>query len=97
MLGYLGQVVKLALHDLAAADGAVQDALVEYAPELGGTRSAQNGLAGQPGGYLLVQVLQVAVGAGVPARSASFGILSGRAGLGRQSVGIRADPVSNGR
>ena len=101
MLGYLGQVVKLALHDLAAADGAVQDALVEDAPELGRTRSVQNGLSGQPGGYLLLQVLQVAVGAGGQDRSASVGICSassrgGRA-RGRQSVGIRADPVSDGR
>jgi hypothetical protein len=32
----------------------MQDALVEDAPELGGTRSVQNGLSGQPGGYLLV-------------------------------------------
>jgi hypothetical protein len=39
---------------LAAADGAVQDALVEDAPELGRTRSVQNFLAGQTGGYLLV-------------------------------------------
>ncbi len=43
---------------------AVQDAFVEDAPELGRTRSVQNGLAGQTGGYLLVQVVQVAVGAG---------------------------------
>jgi hypothetical protein len=42
----------------------VQDALVEDAPELGRTRSVQNGLSGQPGGYLLVEVVQVAVGAG---------------------------------
>jgi len=48
---HLGQVVELAPHDLAAADGAVQDALVEDAPELGRTRSARNCLAGQPGGY----------------------------------------------
>ncbi len=44
----------LAAHHLAAADGAVQDAFVEDAPELGRTRSVQNCLAGQPGGYLLV-------------------------------------------
>ena len=54
VLGYLGQAVELASHDLAAADGAVQDALVEDAPELGRTRSVQNGLPGQTGGYLLV-------------------------------------------
>ena len=41
-------------HDLGAADGAVQDALVEDAPELGGVRSVEDGLAGQAGGYLLV-------------------------------------------
>jgi hypothetical protein len=41
-------------HHLAAADGAVQDALVEDAPELGRTRSVQDCLAGQAGGYLLV-------------------------------------------
>jgi hypothetical protein len=39
---------------LAAADGAVQDALDEDAPELGRTRSVQNCPAGQTGGYLLV-------------------------------------------
>jgi hypothetical protein len=39
---------------LAAADGAVQDALDEDAPELGRTRSVQNCLAGRTGGYLLV-------------------------------------------
>ena len=54
VLGYLGQAEQLASHHLAAADGAVQDALVEDAPELGRTRSVQNGLAGQAGGYLLV-------------------------------------------
>ena len=64
MLRYLGQAVQLASHDLAAADGAVQDALAGDAPELGRTRSARDGLAGQLGGYLLVQVVQVAVGAG---------------------------------
>ena len=42
----------------------MQDALVEDAPELGRTRSVQNCLSGQTGGYLLVQVVQVAVGAG---------------------------------
>ena len=42
----------------------MQDALVEDAPELGRTRSAQNGLTGQTGGYQLVEVVQVAVGAG---------------------------------
>jgi hypothetical protein len=41
-------------HDLAAADGAVQDALVEDAPELGRARSVRNCLAGQTRGYLLV-------------------------------------------
>ena len=56
-------MVELASHDLAAADGAAQDAFVEDAPELGRTRSVQNGLPGQPGGYLLVQVVQVPVGA----------------------------------
>ena len=64
VLRYLGQAVELASHDLAAADGAVQDALVEDAPELGRTRSAQNGLPGQTGGYLLLEVVQVPVGAG---------------------------------
>jgi hypothetical protein len=54
VLGYFGQAVELASHDLAAADGAVQDALVEDAPELGRTRSVQDCLAGQAGGYLLV-------------------------------------------
>ena len=52
----------------------MQDALVEDAPELGRTRSVQNGLSGQPGGYLLVEVLQVAVGAGGQDRA---GILFG--------------------
>ena len=54
VLRYLGQAVELASHDLAAADGAVQDALVEDAPELGRTRSGQNCLAGQTAGYLFV-------------------------------------------
>ena len=54
VLRHLGQAVELAPHHLAAADGAVQDALVEDAPELGRTRSVQNCLPGQPGGYLLV-------------------------------------------
>jgi len=52
----------------------VQDALVEDAPELGRTRSVQNCLAGQTGGYLLVEVVQVAVGAGAEDRA---GILPG--------------------
>ena len=42
----------------------MKDAFVEDAPELGGTRSVQNGLPGHPGGHLLFQVGQVAVGAG---------------------------------
>ncbi len=42
----------------------MQDAFVEDAPELGRTRSARNGLPGQPGGSLLVEDVQVAVGAG---------------------------------
>ena len=54
VLGYFGQVVELASHHLAAADGAMQDAFVEDAPELGRTRSVQNCLSGQTGGYLLV-------------------------------------------
>ena len=54
MLRHFGEAVELASHDLAAADGAVQDALVEDAPELGRTRSVQNCLSGQTGGYLLV-------------------------------------------
>ena len=54
VLRYFGQVVELAAHDFGAADGAVQDALVEDAPELGGARSVQDGLAGEAGGYLLV-------------------------------------------
>jgi hypothetical protein len=54
VLRHLGQAVELASHHLAAADGEVQDALVEDAPELGRTRSVQNCLAGQTGGYLLV-------------------------------------------
>ena len=52
----------------------MQDALVEDAPELGRTRSVQNCLAGQTGGYLLVEVVQVAVGAGAEDRA---GILFG--------------------
>jgi hypothetical protein len=51
VLRYLGQAVELAPHHLAAADGAVQDALVQDAPELGRTRSVQNRLSG-PGGRL---------------------------------------------
>ena len=39
-----------------------KDSLVEDAPELGRTRSVQNCLPGQTGGYLLVEVVQVAVG-----------------------------------
>ena len=54
VLRYLGQAVELASHDLAAADGAVQDAFVEDAPELGRVRSVQNCLAGEAGGDLLV-------------------------------------------
>ena len=79
MLRHLGQAVELASHHLAAADGAVQDAFVEDAPELGRTRSVQNCLAGQPGGYLLVEVVEVPVGAGAEDRA---GIL-----LGRQQAG----------
>jgi hypothetical protein len=52
----------------------VQDAFVEDAPELGRTRSVRNCLAGQTGGYLLVEVLQVAVGAGAEDRA---GVLFG--------------------
>ena len=52
----------------------MQDAFVEDAPELGRTRSVQNCLAGQPGGYPLVEVGQVAVGAGAEDRA---GILLG--------------------
>ena len=75
VLGHFGQAVELASHDLAAADGAVQDALIEDAPELGRTRSARNCLTGQPGGDLLVQVVQVAVGAGGQDRTgALFGL-----------------------
>ena len=75
LLGHLGQAVELASHDLAAADGAVQDALVEDAPELGRTRSVQNCLAGQTRGYLLLEVVQVAVGAGGQDRaSVLFGL-----------------------
>ena len=74
MLRHLGQAVELASHHLAAVDGAVQDVLVEDAPELGRTRSAQNCLPGQTGGYLLVEVVQVAVGAGGQDRA---GILFG--------------------
>jgi hypothetical protein len=54
VLRYLGEAVQLAAHDLAAADGAMQDAFVEDAPELGRTRSVQDCLAGQTGGHLLV-------------------------------------------
>jgi hypothetical protein len=43
------RAVELASHDLG-------DAFVEDAPELEGTRSVQNGLTGQAGGDLLVQV-----------------------------------------
>ena len=64
VLGYFGQAVELASHDLGAAGGAVQDAFAEDAPELGRTRSARNCLAGQAGGYLLVEVVQVPAGAG---------------------------------
>jgi len=58
VLGCFGQAVELAPHHLAAAGGAVQDALVEDAPELGRARSVQNCLAGQAGGYLLGEVVQ---------------------------------------
>ena len=64
-----GQAVELAAHHLAAADGAVQHALVEDAPELGGTRSVQNCLTGQPGGYLLVEIVEVPAGAGAEDRA----------------------------
>ena len=74
VLGYLGQAVEPASHHLAAADGAMQDAFVEDAPELGRTRSARNCLPGQTGGYLLVEVVQVAVGAGAEDRA---GVLLG--------------------
>jgi len=53
VLGYLGQAVELAAHHLAAADGALEYAFVEDAPELGRTRSVQNCLPGQTGGYVL--------------------------------------------
>jgi hypothetical protein len=69
VLGYFGQAVELASHDLAAADGAVQDAFVEDAPKLGRTRSVQYFLSGQAGGYLVVEVGQVAVGAGAEDRA----------------------------
>ena len=52
----------------------MQDALVEDAPELGRTRSARNGLPGQTSGYVLVEVVQVPVGAGAEDRA---GILFG--------------------
>ena len=42
VLGYLGQVVELAAHDLGAADGAVQHAFVEDGPELGSVRAVQH-------------------------------------------------------
>ena len=74
VFGYLRQAVELAAHDLAAADGAVQDALVQDAPQLGRVRAVQDRLPGQPGGYLLVEVVQVAVGAGAEDRA---GILFG--------------------
>ena len=45
VLRYFSHPVELASHDLAAADGAVQDALVEDAPELS---SAPNTPAGVP-------------------------------------------------
>jgi hypothetical protein len=48
------QAATLASHGLSAADGAVQDSLVEDVPELGCTRSVQNCLASQTGGCLLV-------------------------------------------
>jgi hypothetical protein len=35
-------------------DGAAQDAFFQDAPELGGARSVQDGLAGEAGGDLLV-------------------------------------------
>ena len=54
VFGRFGQAVELAAYDLASADGAVQDAFVEDAPELGRTRSARNCLAGLTGGYLIV-------------------------------------------
>ncbi len=47
----------------------MQDAFVEDAPELGRTRSVQNCLTGQPGGYLLVEVVEVPVGAGAEDRA----------------------------
>ena len=74
VLGYFGQAVELASHHLAAADGAVQGAFVEDAPELGRTRSTRNCLPGQTGGYLLLQVVQVPAGAGGQDRA---GILLG--------------------
>ena len=42
VLGHFSQAIQLAAHDFGAADGAVQDAFVEDAPELRGTRSVQN-------------------------------------------------------
>ena len=54
VFGGLGQAVELAAHDLGAADGAVQHALVEDAPELGSVRAVQHGLPGQAGGHLVI-------------------------------------------
>jgi hypothetical protein len=65
---------------LAAADGAVQDALDEDAPELGRTRSVQNCPAGQTGGYLLVQV---AVGRALRIARAALAALLHDCPLGR--------------
>ncbi len=64
----------------------MQDAFVEDAPELGRTRSAQNCLAGQTGGYLLVEVLQVAVGAGGQDRA---GIVPGLQQAGGAAARVR--------
>jgi hypothetical protein len=41
----------------------MQHAFVEDGPELGGTRSVQNGLPGHTGGHLLLQLSQVPIGA----------------------------------
>ena len=46
----------------------VQDALVQDAPQLGRVRAVQHRLPGQPRGYLLVEVVQVAVGTGAEDR-----------------------------
>ena len=61
MLGYFGQAAELASHYLGAADGAVQHAVVEDAPELGRTLfGSENRPTGQTGGYLLVLAMSPA-------------------------------------